>query len=63
MAAGAVCALVAIAPAAMDRGGRPPTGVGLWLLLFAVFGTGIVSSIVATKAAMQARLLEALRAE
>jgi putative ABC transport system permease protein len=63
LAAGAVCALVAIAPAATARGGRPPTGVGLWLLLFAVFGTGIVSSIVATKAAMQAKLLESLRAE
>jgi hypothetical protein len=63
LVAGAVCALVAIAPAAIDRGGRPPTGVWLWLLLFAVFGTGIVSSIVATRAAMQARLLEALRAE
>jgi hypothetical protein len=63
LVAGAVCALVAIAPAAIDRGGRPPTGVWLWLLLFAVFGTGIVSSILATRAAMQARLLEALRAE
>ena len=63
LVAGAVCALVAIAPAAIDRGGRLPVGAGLWLLLFAVFGTGIVSSIVATKAAMQARLLEALRAE
>jgi hypothetical protein len=63
LVAGAVCALVAIAPAATARGGRPPTGVGLWLLLFAVFGTGIVSSIVATKAAMQAKLLESLRAE
>ena len=63
LVAGAVCALVAIAPAAIDRGGRLPTGVWLWLLLFAVFGTGIVSSIVATRAAMQARLLEALRAE
>jgi ABC-type lipoprotein release transport system permease subunit len=63
LASGAICALVATAPAAIDRGGRPPTGAGLWLLLFAVFGTGIVSSIVATKVAMQARLLEALRAE
>jgi ABC-type antimicrobial peptide transport system permease subunit len=60
---GTVCALVAIAPAASARGGRPPSGVGLWLLLFAVFGTGMVSSIVATKAAMQAKLLESLRAE
>jgi ABC-type antimicrobial peptide transport system permease subunit len=63
LAAGVVCALVAIAPAAVDRGGRLPTGVGLWLLLFAVFSTGLVSSIVATKAAVQTRLLDALRAE
>ncbi len=63
LVSGAVCALVAIAPAAIDRGGRPPTGAWLWLLLFAVFGTGIISSIVATRAAMQSRLLEALRAE
>ena len=34
-------------------------GRNVWV----VTGTGIVSSIVATKAAMQARLLEALRAE
>ena len=63
LAAGVVCALVAIAPAAVDRGGRLPTGAGLWLLLFAVFGTGLVSSIVATRAAVQSRLLDALRAE
>jgi ABC-type lipoprotein release transport system permease subunit len=63
LAVGTICALLAIAPAAAERGGRLPTGVGLWLLLFAVFGTGIVSSVVATKAAVQARLLEALRAE
>jgi ABC-type antimicrobial peptide transport system permease subunit len=63
LVAGAVCALVAVAPTAIDRGGRLPTGAGIWLMLFAVFGTGIVASIVATKAAMQARLIEALRAE
>ena len=32
-------------------------------LLFAVFGTGLVASIVATRAAVQSRLLDALRAE
>src|SRR6185436_13189777 len=63
LAAGVVCALIAIAPAAMARGGRLPTGAGAWLLLFAVFGTGLVASIVAAKAAIQSRLLDALRAE
>jgi putative ABC transport system permease protein len=63
LAAGAVCALVAIAPAAAERGGRLPTGAGLWLLLFAVLATGLVSSLIAATAAIQSQLLEALRAE
>jgi ABC-type antimicrobial peptide transport system permease subunit len=63
LAAGTFCALVAIAPAAMERGGALPTGAGAGLLLFGVFTTGLVSSIVAARAALQARLLEALRAE
>jgi ABC-type antimicrobial peptide transport system permease subunit len=60
---GVIAALVAVAPAAAERGGRLPTGAGSWLLLFAVFATGLVSSIVATRAAIQSRLLDALRAE
>jgi ABC-type lipoprotein release transport system permease subunit len=60
---GVVCALIAVAPAAAERGGRLPTGAGSWLLLFAVFATGLVASIVATRAAIQSRLLDALRAE
>jgi ABC-type lipoprotein release transport system permease subunit len=60
---GVIAALVAVAPAAAERGGRLPTGIGSWLLLFAVFATGLVSSIVATRAAIQSRLLDALRAE
>jgi hypothetical protein len=63
LVAGAVCALFAIAPAALDRGGALPTSAGAGLLLFGVFATGIVSSIVAARAALQARLLDALRAE
>jgi putative ABC transport system permease protein len=63
LAIGAACALVAIAPAAADRGGRLPASAAAWLLLFAVFGTGLVSSIVATRAAIQSRLLDALRSE
>ena len=63
LATGVICALVAIAPATAERGGNLPTGAGAWLLLFLVFGTGLVSSIVATRAAIHARLLDALRAE
>jgi len=60
---GTASALVAVAPAAAEHGGRLPTSAGAWLLLFAVFGTGLVASIVATRAAVQSRLLDALRAE
>ena len=63
LAAGIVCALIAIAPAAAARGGRLPTGAGAWLLLFAVLGTGLIASVVAAKAAIQSRLLDALRTE
>ena len=63
LGAGVICALIAIAPAAAERGGRLPTGAGAWLLLFAVFATGLVASIVAAKAAIQSKLLDALRAE
>jgi ABC-type lipoprotein release transport system permease subunit len=60
---GTVCALVSIAPAVIDRGGHLPTAAGAWLVLFGVFGTGLVSSIVATRAAIRSRLLDALAAE
>jgi putative ABC transport system permease protein len=60
---GIAAALVAVAPAAVERGGQLPTGAGSWLLLFAVFGTGLVASIVATRAAIHSRLLDALRTE
>ena len=48
------------------RGRARGTGAGrgtAWLLVFAVLATGLVSSIVATRAAMHSRLLDALRAE
>ena len=63
LAAGTVCALIATAPAAAARGGRLPVAASGWILLFAVFATGLVSSIVATRAAVASRLLDALRAE
>ena len=63
LAIGTLSALIAVAPAAAEHGGRLPTGPGAWLLLFAVFCTGLVASLVATRAAIQSRLLDALRAE
>ena len=63
LAAGALCAAVAIAPAVAERGGRLPLTSGGALLLFAVFVTGLLSSLVATRAATQTPLLDALRSE
>src|SRR4029453_6017477 len=62
LAAGAGCALIAVAPAWLARGGRGP-GIGLGLLLLAIALVGIVAAAVATRAAVSGRLLEALRAE
>ena len=63
LAAGAVSALVAIAPAALERGARIPLAAGGWLLLLAVLAAGLVSSVIATRAALRAPLIGALRAE
>jgi ABC-type antimicrobial peptide transport system permease subunit len=63
LAVGAVSALVAIAPAAIERGARIPLTTGGWLLLLAVLAAGLVSSLVATRAALRAPLVGALRAE
>jgi ABC-type antimicrobial peptide transport system permease subunit len=63
LAVGAVSALLAIMPAAADHGGRLPAGAGAALMVFGVLATGLVSSIVAARAALQARLLDALRNE
>ena len=62
MAAGAGCAAIAIAPAWLGRGGALP-GAGLILLLAAVGVAGVLSSAIATRAALGGRILEALRAE
>jgi len=59
----AVCALIAIAPAAIDRGGHLPAWTSGALLVAAVLGAGLLSSVAAAQAALRARLLEALRAE
>lgn len=60
---GTVCALVAVAPAAIDQGGTLPTTAGSWLTLFAVFGVGLIASLAAARAATRTSLLGALRAE
>jgi hypothetical protein len=62
MVAGAGCAAIAIAPAWLGRGGSLPS-VGLLLLLAAVVVSGVVSSAIATRAALRGRMLDALRAE
>jgi putative ABC transport system permease protein len=62
LAIGTACALVAIAPTAFERGGRLPLTSSGWLLL-AVFAAGLLSSIVATRAALRTPLLAALRSE
>ena len=62
MVAGDGCAAIAIAPAWLGRGGALP-GAGLMLLLAAVVVAGILSSAIATRAALGGRMLEALRAE
>ena len=43
-------------PAALERGARLPLTAGGWLLLLAVFAAGLVSSIIATRAALRAPL-------
>jgi ABC-type lipoprotein release transport system permease subunit len=63
LAIGALCALVAIAPAAAERGGRLPVTAGGATLVVAVLVAGLVSSAIATRAALRAPLLESLRAE
>jgi hypothetical protein len=60
--AGVACAALAVAPAWLGRGGAAP-GRGLLLLLIAVAGAGLLSSFIATRAALRGTLLSALRAE
>ena len=59
---GTFCALVAIAPMFLDRGGRLPVDT-VALLLLGVLGTGLLASLGATVAALRSPLLSALRAE
>ncbi len=59
---GIVCALLAIAPVFLERGGRLPN-ISLGLLLLAVLVSGLTASLIATWAALRSPLLPALRAE
>jgi putative ABC transport system permease protein len=59
---GASCALLAIAPMFLDRGGRLPGATLGWLLL-GVLLTGLLASLGATAGALRSPLLSALRNE
>jgi hypothetical protein len=59
---GTVCALVAIAPVLLERGGRLPVA-SLLLLLGSVLLVGLTASFGATTAALRSPLLPSLRAE
>ena len=59
---GAVCAAIAVAPAWFAREGSGP-GTGVLLLLGAVIFAGLLSSIVAVRAALRGRMISALAAE
>jgi ABC-type antimicrobial peptide transport system permease subunit len=59
---GTSCALVAIAPAWLERGGGVPV-VSLAVLLGVVVATGLIASLAATVAALRSPLLLALRTE
>jgi putative ABC transport system permease protein len=63
LAIGTVCAVMAIAPAVSERGGRLPTTAAGALLLVAVSIAGLLSSVVATRVALRRPLLDALRSE
>jgi ABC-type lipoprotein release transport system permease subunit len=59
---GTLCALLAIVPVVLARGGRLPFA-SLGLLLAAVVVSGLAASLVATAAALRAPLLASLREE
>jgi hypothetical protein len=61
--AGATSAALAIAPAVAERGGRFPLTRAGALLVFVVFVTGLLSSVLAMRVGTRAPLLTALRSE
>jgi ABC-type antimicrobial peptide transport system permease subunit len=62
LVAGAACAVLAVAPAWFSRGGSRP-GIGLLILLLSVAVAGLISSLIAARAALRGRLLESLAVE
>jgi hypothetical protein len=62
LATGTACAALAIAPAWLGHSGTLP-GAGVALLLSGVAAAGILSSVIATRAALRGNMLAALRAE
>jgi ABC-type antimicrobial peptide transport system permease subunit len=60
---GTVSALVAIAPAATERGAHLGLTGQSWLLLLAVLAAGLVSSLIATRAALSVNVVGTLRSE
>jgi ABC-type antimicrobial peptide transport system permease subunit len=63
LGAGAISAALAIAPAVAERGSRLPFTGGSALLLIAVLVTGLLSSVLAMRAATRMPLLASLRSE
>jgi ABC-type antimicrobial peptide transport system permease subunit len=59
---GVLCALIAVAPALLERGGRVPA-LTLMPLLAAVLVVGLLISLLATAAALRGSTLAALRSE
>jgi putative ABC transport system permease protein len=62
LGAGTMAAAVAVAPALLTRGSQAPLG-STALLLLAVLGAGLLSTLAATRAATAAPLLASLRSE
>ena len=62
LSTGAVCAAVAVAPAASMRGGHLPV-TSLSVLLALVLAAGTLASLAATAAALRSGVLDALRSE
>jgi ABC-type lipoprotein release transport system permease subunit len=60
---GALAAGLAIVPAVAERGGRVPWSAGGGLLIFVVLAAGLLSSVVAIRAATGGPLLASLRSE
>ena len=63
LAAGAVSAALAIAPAVAERGSTLPFTSGSALLMIAVLAAGLLSSVIAMRAATCMPLLQSLRSE